>query len=119
MNQEDDEEAPININSRGQEIQIPEEDLQVVAEQLADLHRDPMHRIKFIALGIFSFGGLLMAISLLVPTCAHCCRGPVAASFRSDFDTTPSEPPIRIYPAEDDGGKSESTGEEVFLEGLP
>ena len=47
---------------------------------------------------VFAIGASLMAISLLVPTCANLLGGRRLAAFASG-DNSPNEPPIRIYPS--------------------
>lgn len=47
---------------------------------------------------MFAGGAVILALSLLVPTCAQCFNSKRLAAFVSE-DGTPNEPPIRIYPA--------------------
>ncbi|VDN35580.1 unnamed protein product [Gongylonema pulchrum] len=47
---------------------------------------------------VFASGAVLLALSLLIPTVAHCFKSKRLAAFVSE-DGTPNEPPIRIYPA--------------------
>ncbi|KAH7678224.1 Protein T27C4.1 [Aphelenchoides avenae] len=47
---------------------------------------------------VFAVGASIMALSLIVPTCAHLVGGNRLAAFASG-DSTPNEPPIRIYPS--------------------
>ena len=68
-------------------------------ERFSEFLRDPMHTYKIVGFCVFAIGASLMALSLLVPTCAHCFgAGSRLAAFASE-DNTPNEPPVRIYPA--------------------
>ncbi|VDN56208.1 unnamed protein product [Dracunculus medinensis] len=70
----------------------------VPPEKLAEILKDPMRRWKMIGLCVFAGGAVILALSLLVPTCAQCFNSKRLAAFVSE-DGTPNEPPIRIYPA--------------------
>lgn len=76
----------------------------VPPEKLAEILQDPMRRWKMIGLCVFASGAVLLALSLLIPTLAHCFKSKRLAAFVSE-DGTPNEPPIRIYPA--GSGKAE------------
>uniref|UniRef100_A0A914UHF9 Transmembrane protein n=1 Tax=Plectus sambesii TaxID=2011161 RepID=A0A914UHF9_9BILA len=65
---------------------------------LDQLLRDPMRHWKLSGLAVFATGGVLLALSLLIPTCAQCIGSKRLAGFASERDT-PNEPPIRIFPA--------------------
>jgi hypothetical protein len=69
-------------------------------ERFTEFLRDPMHKWKVTGFCVFALGASLMALGLLVPTCAQCLGGSSGrlAAFVSE-DNTPNEPPIRIYPA--------------------
>jgi hypothetical protein len=67
-------------------------------DKLNELLKDPMRHWKLSGLAVFSTGGLLLALSLLIPTCAQCIGSKKLAAFASESDT-PNEPPIRIYPS--------------------
>ena len=60
---------------------------------------DPMRAWKLVSLGIFAVGGVLLAISLVIPACASTLGTPSLAGFASELDT-PTETPIKIYPGE-------------------
>jgi len=60
--------------------------------------RDPMHTWKVAGFCVFVAGASLMALGLLVPTCAQCLGTTRLAAFASE-DNTPNEPPVRIYPS--------------------
>jgi len=67
-------------------------------ESLNQLLQDPMRHWKLSGLAVFATGGVLLALSLLIPTCAQCLGSKRLAGFASERDT-PNEPPIRIFPA--------------------
>jgi len=67
-------------------------------ESLTQLLKDPMRHWKLSGLAVFATGGVLLALSLLIPTCAQCIGSKRLAGFASERDT-PNEPPIRIFPA--------------------
>ncbi len=70
-------------------------------ETVRELLRDPMRPWKLAGLALFTVGGVLLAVSLLVPTCANCfaADSDAAAGLASEFDSpSTGEPPIRIYP---------------------
>jgi hypothetical protein len=67
-----------------------------LAEVMASL-QDPMHKWKMTGFCVFAAGASLMALSLLVPMLAQCCRSTRLATF-SSVDNTPNEPPVRVYP---------------------
>jgi len=66
-------------------------------ERFSEVLKDPMRQWKMTGFCIFAVGASLMALSLLVPTCANIIGGKRLATFTSG-DNTPNEPPIRIYP---------------------
>ncbi|KAK0414032.1 hypothetical protein QR680_007115 [Steinernema hermaphroditum] len=70
----------------------------VPPEKLAEILKDPMRHWKMTGFCVFAFGTVVMALGLLIPTCASCIGGTRLAAFASE-DATPNEPPIRIYPA--------------------
>ncbi|CAD5231563.1 unnamed protein product [Bursaphelenchus xylophilus] len=67
-------------------------------ERFNEVLRDPMHDWKMAGFCLFASGAAFMALSLLVPTCAHVFGGKKLAAFVSE-DNTPNEPPVRIYPS--------------------
>jgi hypothetical protein len=67
-------------------------------DKLNELLKDPLRHWKLSGLAVFSTGGVLLALSLLIPTWAQCIGSKKLAAFASETDT-PNEPPIRIYPA--------------------
>lgn len=70
----------------------------VPPDKLAEILQDPMRQWKMIGLCVFAGGAVVLALSLLIPTCAQCFHSKRLAAFVSE-DGTPNEPPIRIYPA--------------------
>uniref|UniRef100_A0A915Q5E9 Uncharacterized protein n=1 Tax=Setaria digitata TaxID=48799 RepID=A0A915Q5E9_9BILA len=77
----------------------------VPPEKLAEILKDPMRRWKMFGLCMFASGAVMLALSLLTPTLAGCFKNKGLASFISE-DSTPNEPPIRLYPA--NSGKTET-----------
>lgn len=70
----------------------------VPRESLPELLHDPTRDWKLIGLGVFAAGGLLLSLSMLLPTLALCCAGhPMAAQLLPEPG---GEPPIRIFPRE-------------------
>jgi len=80
--------------------QDEEGNFYIPPERFSEFLRDPMHKWKITGFCVFAMGASLMALGLLVPTCAQCLGGGNGrlAAFASE-DNTPNEPPIRIYPA--------------------
>lgn len=80
--------------------QDEEGNFYIPPERFTEFLRDPMHKWKVTGFCVFAMGASLMALGLLVPTCAQCMGGGSGrlAAFASE-DNTPNEPPIRIYPA--------------------
>jgi len=80
--------------------QDEEGNFYIPPERFTEFLRDPMHKWKITGFCVFAMGASLMALGLLVPTCAQCLGGGNGrlAAFASE-DNTPNEPPIRIYPA--------------------
>jgi len=79
--------------------QDEEGNFYIPPERFTEFLRDPMHKWKITGFCVFAMGASLMALGLLVPTCAQCLGGGSGrlAAFASE-DNTPNEPPIRIYP---------------------
>jgi len=84
--------------------QDEEGNFYIPPERLSEILRDPMHGVKMAGFCVFAIGASMMALSLLVPTFAHCSHNSRLAAFASE-DNTPNEPPVRIYPAAGMGGK--------------
>lgn len=80
--------------------QDEEGNFYIPPERISELLRDPMHPWKIAGFCVFALGAALMALGLLVPTCAQFFGGKTGrlGAFVSE-DNTPNEPPIRIYPA--------------------
>jgi len=101
--------APNNIEASLMRIAIDQDEegnFYIPPERLSEILRDPMHGVKMSGFCVFAIGASIMALSLLVPTFAHCSGGTHGrlAAFASE-DNTPNEPPVRIYPAAGVGGK--------------
>ncbi|MFH4979192.1 hypothetical protein AB6A40_005901 [Gnathostoma spinigerum] len=80
----------------------------VPPDKFAEILQDPMKHWKVAGLCVFATGAAILALGLLVPTCAQCFRNKHLAGFVSE-DGTPNEPPIRIYPAGGVGTRVEQT----------
>jgi hypothetical protein len=78
--------------------QDEEGNFYIPPERFQEVLRDPMKQWKMMGFCVFAIGASLMAISLLVPTCANLLGGRRLAAFASG-DNSPNEPPIRIYPS--------------------
>jgi len=78
--------------------QDEEGNFYIPPERFQEVLRDPMKQWKMYGFVVFSIGASLMAVSLLVPTCAQIIGGRRLAAFAST-DNSPNEPPIRIYPS--------------------
>lgn len=78
--------------------QDEEGNFYIPPERFEEVLRDPMHDWKMAGFCAFAAGAALMALSLLVPTCAHVFGGKQLAAFVSE-DNTPNEPPVRVYPS--------------------
>ncbi|VDO51207.1 unnamed protein product, partial [Brugia timori] len=76
----------------------------VPPEKLAEILKDPMRRWKMFGLCTFATGAVMLALSLLTPTLVGSFKSKHLAAFMSE-DSTPNEPPIRLYPA--NSGKNE------------
>ncbi|CAG9530493.1 unnamed protein product [Cercopithifilaria johnstoni] len=76
----------------------------VPPEKLAEIVKDPMRRWKMFGLCMFATGAVMLALSLLTPTLVGSFKSKRLAAFMSE-DSTPNEPPIRLYPAT--SGKNE------------
>ncbi|KAM3717904.1 Ribosomal RNA small subunit methyltransferase [Dirofilaria immitis] len=63
-----------------------------------------MRRWKMFGLCMFATGAVILALSLLTPTLVGSFKSKRLAAFMSE-DSTPNEPPIRLYPAT--SGKNE------------
>jgi len=79
-------------------VQDEEGNFYIPPERFQEVLKDPMKTWKMAGFCVFALGASLMAISLLVPTCAQLCGGSRLAAFASS-DNSPNEPPIRIYPS--------------------
>uniref|UniRef100_A0A0R3S584 Transmembrane protein n=1 Tax=Elaeophora elaphi TaxID=1147741 RepID=A0A0R3S584_9BILA len=75
----------------------------VPPEKLAEILKDPMRHWKMFGLCMFATGAVMLALSLLTPTLVGSFNSKRLAAFMSE-DSTPNEPPIRLYPA---SGKNE------------
>jgi len=73
---------------------------------MEELLRDPMRSWKLAGLGIFTAGGVLLAISLLVPTLAYCAGPGFVAELSGDCET-PTEDPIKIFPTDPSAASEE------------
>uniref|UniRef100_A0A0K0DDL7 Col_cuticle_N domain-containing protein n=1 Tax=Angiostrongylus cantonensis TaxID=6313 RepID=A0A0K0DDL7_ANGCA len=71
----------------------------VPQDKLREMLRDPMKLWKTAGFCIFASGALLLAVSLMVPTLAACIGSKRLSGFISE-DSSPNEPPVRIYPQE-------------------
>jgi len=86
--------------------------IYLTKDRLQDLYHilrdDPFHWCKLVGLSLFASGGVLLAFSLLIPTCVHCYgqRG------WSDIDS-PSEPPVRVFTSADRTSQPGSPVEKV------
>ncbi|KAE9551481.1 hypothetical protein FO519_005301 [Halicephalobus sp. NKZ332] len=78
-------------------VQDDEGNFYIPQERFNEILKDPMRNYKMIGFCVFAAGATLMALSLLVPACAHVAGTKKLAAFISE-DNTPNEPPIRIYP---------------------
>jgi hypothetical protein len=90
-----------NIEASLMRIAISQDDegnFYIPPERFSEILRDPMHKWKITGFCVFAVGASIMALSLLVPTCANLVGGHRLAAFASG-DSTPNEPPIRIYPS--------------------
>ena len=79
-------------------VQDEDGNYYIPPERFQEVLRDPMKQWKMMGFVVFAIGASLMAISLLVPTCANLLGGRRLAAFASG-DNSPNEPPIRIYPS--------------------
>ncbi|OZC12352.1 hypothetical protein X798_00874 [Onchocerca flexuosa] len=70
----------------------------VPPEKLTEILKDPMRRWKMFGLCMFASGAVMLALSLLTPTLVGSFKSKRLAAFMSE-DSTPNEPPIRLYPA--------------------
>jgi len=72
--------------------------IYIPTDKIAAILQDPMRMWKMAGFCTFAAGAVILALSLLIPTCAQCIGSQRLAGFVSE-DVTPSEAPIRIYPA--------------------
>jgi len=72
--------------------------IYIPTDKIAAILQDPMRHWKMAGFCTFAAGAVILALSLLVPTCAQCIGSKKLAAFASE-DNTPNEAPIRIYPA--------------------
>ncbi|VDK88904.1 unnamed protein product [Litomosoides sigmodontis] len=70
----------------------------VPLEKLAEILKDPMRRWKMFGLCMFATGAVILALSLLTLALVSSFKSKRLAAFLSE-DSTPNEPPIRLYPA--------------------
>jgi hypothetical protein len=77
--------------------QDEEGNFYIPQERFNEMLKDPMRTWKMAGFCIFAGGACLMALSLLVPTCAQMIGTKRLAAFVSE-DNTPNEAPIRIFP---------------------
>ena len=77
--------------------QDEEGNFYIPQERFNEMLKDPMRTWKMAGFCVFAGGACLMALSLLVPTCAQMIGTKRLAAFVSE-DNTPNEAPIRIFP---------------------
>jgi len=96
-------------------FQDDEGNFYVPPEKLQEILKDPMRHWKTAGFCVFASGAVLMALSLLLPSLAHCCGSKRLAAFASE-DATPNEAPVRIYPGGGEGKMSPSSGPVPVME---
>ena len=90
------------FTNRSERILVFEDEngnLYFPTKELHELGQEPMKGWKVAGFCIFSAGAILLALSLLLPTCAQLIGSKRLASFASE-DNSPNEPPVRIYPGQ-------------------
>jgi len=88
-------ESPAAILNELRKQARTEDGQLLVPEDIVNLLEDKMRPWKLAGLVVFACGGTLLAVSLLVPTCARLFGRETLAS---DLNT-PVEPPVKIFPA--------------------
>jgi hypothetical protein len=94
---------PASVSLKKQQVITDENgDFLISADFISQLMEDHMRPWKLAGLITFAVGGTLLAVSLLIPSCARLCGHTALAS---EFNT-PTEPPVKIFPSVDDVDKS-------------
>jgi hypothetical protein len=98
---------PASVSLKKQQVITDENgDFLISADFISQLMEDHMRPWKLAGLITFAVGGTLLAVSLLIPSCARLCGHTALAS---EFNT-PVEPPVKIFPSVDDDKSTKKPG---------